>query len=64
MFIVAGMILGSSHTISSALNSEALFAIGSVTLAIVLLADTSRINVSLFRINAALPGRLLVLGCP
>ncbi|MGZ4864247.1 MAG: cation:proton antiporter [Halobacteriota archaeon] len=63
-FIVAGMLFGASHVISSALNADVLLLIGSIALALVLFTDASRINISLFRVNINLPARLLVIGLP
>lgn len=64
VFIIAGALFGATHLISSSLNFDALLLIGSIALALVLFTDASRINISLFRQNIALPGRLLVIGLP
>ena len=63
-FIVAGMLLGASHLISASIDNEALLLIGSIALVLVLFTDASRINISLFRANANLPTRLLIIGLP
>jgi NhaP-type Na+/H+ or K+/H+ antiporter len=63
-FIAAGMLLGASHVVSSLLNTEVLLLVGSIALVLVLFTDASRINISLFRVNAELPARLLIIGLP
>ncbi|MGZ7134039.1 MAG: cation:proton antiporter [Halobacteriota archaeon] len=63
-FIAAGMLFGASHIINALINNEALLLVGSIALVLVLFTDASRINVSLFRANAALPARLLIIGLP
>lgn len=63
-FIVAGMLLGASHVFDLLMNTDVLFLVGSVALALVLFTDASRINISLFRENRGLPGRLLFIGLP
>ncbi|HYA33666.1 MAG TPA: cation:proton antiporter [Candidatus Bathyarchaeia archaeon] len=63
-FVAAGLLLGASHVFNVLLNNEVLLLVGSIALALVLFTDASRINVSLFRVNAALPARLLIIGLP
>ena len=63
-FIAAGMLFGASHLINASINNELLLLIGSIALVLVLFTDASRINISLFRVNAALPARLLIIGLP
>ncbi len=63
-FIAAGMLLGASHVVSSSLNTEFLLLVGTIALVLVLFTDASRINISLFRVNAELPARLLIIGLP
>jgi len=64
VFIIAGALFGTTHLISSSLNFDALLLIGSIALSLVLFTDASRIKISLFRQNIALPGRLLIIGLP
>jgi NhaP-type Na+/H+ or K+/H+ antiporter len=63
-FIAAGMLFGAAHLINASINNELLLLVGSIALVLVLFTDASRINISLFRVNAALPGRLLIIGLP
>ena len=63
-FIAAGMLFGASHLISASINNEVLLLVGSIALALVLFTDASRINISLLRVNANLPARLLIIGLP
>jgi NhaP-type Na+/H+ or K+/H+ antiporter len=63
-FIAAGMLFGASHLINASINNELLLLVGSIALVLVLFTDASRINISLFRVNAELPARLLVIGLP
>jgi NhaP-type Na+/H+ or K+/H+ antiporter len=63
-FIVAGMLFGATHLFNASINNEVLLLIGSIALVLVLFTDASRINISLFRVNAELPARLLIVGLP
>ncbi len=63
-FITAGMLFGASHLFIASVNNEVLLLIGSIALVLVLFTDASRINISLFRVNAELPARLLIIGLP
>jgi NhaP-type Na+/H+ or K+/H+ antiporter len=63
-FIAAGMLFGASHLFIASINNEVLLLIGSIALVLVLFSDASRINISLFRVNAELPARLLIIGLP
>ena len=63
-FIAAGMLFGAAHLINASINNELLLLVGSIALVLVLFTDASRINISLFRVNAALPSRLLIIGLP
>ena len=63
-FVATGMLLGASHVVSSSLNTEFLLLVGTIALVLVLFTDASRINISLFRVNAELPARLLIIGLP
>jgi len=63
-FIAAGMLFGASHLFIASVNNEVLLLIGSIALVLVLFTDASRINISLFRVNAELPARLLIIGLP
>ncbi|MGZ4930941.1 MAG: cation:proton antiporter domain-containing protein [Halobacteriota archaeon] len=63
-FIAAGTLLGASHIFNLSINADVLLLVGSITLALVLFTDASRINVSLFRENRGLPARLLIIGLP
>jgi len=63
-FIAAGILFGASHLINASINNELLLLIGSIALVLVLFTDASRINISLFRVNAELPARLLIIGLP
>jgi NhaP-type Na+/H+ or K+/H+ antiporter len=63
-FIAAGVLFGASHLFNAALNNEVLLLVGSIALVLVLFTDASRINTSLFRVNAELPARLLLVGLP
>jgi len=58
------MLFGASHLISASINNEVLLLVGSIALALVLFTDASRINISLLRVNANLPARLLIIGLP
>ena len=63
-FIAAGMLFGASHLFIASVNNEVLLLIGSIALVLVLFTDASRINISVFRVNAELPARLLIIGLP
>jgi NhaP-type Na+/H+ or K+/H+ antiporter len=63
-FIAAGMLFGAAHLFNASINNEVLLLIGSIALVLVLFTDASRINISLFRVNAELPARLLIVGLP
>ena len=63
-FIAAGMLFGAAHLFNASINNEVLLLIGSIALVLVLFTDASRINISLFRVNAELPAWLLIIGLP
>jgi sodium/hydrogen antiporter len=65
-FVALGLIVTHEPValIHVGLHSSAILGIAEITLALVLFADASRVNVHAVRADAALPGRLLGIGLP
>ncbi len=65
-FVVLGVVVthGPTEIIHPNLHSSTIRALAEVTLALVLFADASRVNVRALRVDAALPTRLLGIGLP
>ncbi len=65
-FVVLGLVVthGPTAIIHFNLHSSTIRSLAEVTLAIVLFADASRVNVRALRADAALPARLLGIGLP
>ena len=65
-FVVLGVVVthGPTAMVHIALGSDAIRSLAEVTLALVLFADASRVNVRKLRASAVLPTRLLALGLP
>ena len=65
-FVVLGLVVthGPIAIIHLSLHSSTIRSLAEVTLALVLFADASRVNVRALRLDAALPARLLGIGLP
>ena len=65
-FVVLGVVVthGPTALVHIALGSDAIRSLAEVTLALVLFADASRVNVRELRGSAVLPTRLLAIGLP
>jgi sodium/hydrogen antiporter len=65
-FVVLGVVVthGPTNIIDFNLHSSTIRGLAEVTLALVLFADASRVNVRALRADAALPARLLGIGLP
>ncbi len=65
-FVVLGLVVthGPTAIVHVALHSSSIRSLAEVTLALVLFADASRVNVRRLRNSAALPARLLGIGLP
>ncbi|HVN52408.1 MAG TPA: cation:proton antiporter [Acidimicrobiales bacterium] len=65
-FVVMGLVVshGPTAVIDVKLQSETVRTMAELTLALVLFADASRVNVRALRADAAIPARLLVIGLP
>ncbi|HXY28561.1 MAG TPA: cation:proton antiporter, partial [Acidimicrobiales bacterium] len=65
-FVVLGLVVthGPTGILHFSLHSATIRSVAELTLALVLFADASRVNVRLLRASAALPARLLGIGLP
>ena len=65
-FVVLGLVVthGPTGIVHIQLHSSSIRSLAEVTLALVLFADASRVNVRRLRVSAALPARLLCIGLP
>jgi NhaP-type Na+/H+ or K+/H+ antiporter len=65
-FVVLGLVVthGPTDILHFNLHSSTILSLAEVTLALVLFADASRVNVRALRADAALPARLLGIGLP
>jgi NhaP-type Na+/H+ or K+/H+ antiporter len=65
-FVVLGVVVthGPTALVHFTLHSSSIRSLAEVTLAIVLFADASRVNLRALRADAAIPARLLGIGLP